>query len=58
MKTKEELNLLKQEYKTLKNKLKELNEEELNEVIGGAGHMGKGLCVNCNQDPNTCITKK
>ena len=35
MKTKEELLTLKQEYEALTNKLKELSEEELNEVTGG-----------------------
>ena len=34
-KTKEELNLLKIEYETVKNKLKELTEEELNMITGG-----------------------
>ncbi|MBQ0037195.1 MAG: bacteriocin [Clostridiales bacterium] len=35
MKTKEELNVLKEEYKVLSDKLKELNEEELTQVVGG-----------------------
>lgn len=34
-KTKEELNKLKQEYETLTDKLKELNEDELKEVASG-----------------------
>lgn len=34
-KTQEELNQLKNEYKTLSNKLKELSEEELKEITGG-----------------------
>ena len=34
-KTQEELNTLKVEYETLNNKLKELNENELKQVIGG-----------------------
>ena len=34
-KTKEELNQLKEEYKTLTAKLKELTEDELNVVTGG-----------------------
>lgn len=34
-KTKEELDVLKQEVKNLTTKLKELSEEELKEVIGG-----------------------
>ena len=37
MKTKEELNELKEEMKTLNTKLAELNEEELEQVIGGVG---------------------
>ena len=35
IKTQEELNTLKVEYETLNNKLKELNEDELKQVIGG-----------------------
>lgn len=35
MKTKEELKALKQEYEVLTSKLKELSEDELNEVTGG-----------------------
>mgnify|MGYP003293232493 CR=1 FL=1 len=35
MKTKEELNALKNEVETLNKKLAELNEEELKQVIGG-----------------------
>ena len=35
MKSKEELEELKQEYIVLENKLKELSEEELKEVTGG-----------------------
>ena len=35
MKTAEELNALKEEFKTLIAKLAELNEEELSEVTGG-----------------------
>ena len=35
MKTKEELNVLKEEVETLDKKLKELNDEELKQVIGG-----------------------
>ena len=34
-KTQEELNTLKTEYETLNNKLKELTEDELEQVIGG-----------------------
>ena len=35
MKTKEELNALKEEVETLNRKLAELSEEELEQVIGG-----------------------
>ena len=35
MKTKEELNVLKEEVETLSKKLAELNEEELEQVAGG-----------------------
>ena len=35
MKTKEELNAIKEEIETLNNKLAELNEEELKQVAGG-----------------------
>ena len=35
MKTKEELNALKEEVETLNEKLKELTEEELEQVSGG-----------------------
>lgn len=37
-KSKEELNLLKNECETLTNKLKELTEDELNAVVGGSGN--------------------
>ena len=37
MKTKEELNTLKNEFKDLNAKLAELNEDELKEVTGGGG---------------------
>ena len=36
MKTKEELNALKEEVETLNKKLSELNEEELAQISGGA----------------------
>lgn len=38
MKTKEELNALKNEVETLNKKLAELSEEELKEVVGGIGY--------------------
>lgn len=34
-KTKEELTQLKQEYKTLTNKLKELSDDEIGKIVGG-----------------------
>lgn len=37
MKTKEELNALKEEVKTLNRKLAELSEDELKQLSGGAG---------------------
>ncbi len=40
MKTKEELNELKEEVETLNKKLAELTEEELAQVVGGAGWGG------------------
>lgn len=39
MKTKEELEALKQEVIRLEEKLKELSEEELKEITGGAGEI-------------------
>ena len=38
MKSKEELNALKEEVKTLNKKLAELTEEELTQVTGGSNH--------------------
>lgn len=38
MKTKEEMNALKEEIQTLDRKLDELTEGELNEVVGGIAH--------------------
>ena len=35
MKTKEELNALKEEVEAINNKLAELNEDELKEIVGG-----------------------
>ena len=37
MKTKEELNVLKEEVETLNEKIRELTPEELKQVIGGSG---------------------
>ena len=41
MKTKEELNALKEEVESLNKKLAELSEEELEQVTGGVGNYGK-----------------
>lgn len=40
-KTNEELNKLKEEYIALKNKLKELSQDELNTIFGGAQEDGR-----------------
>ena len=46
MKTKEELNTLKNELKGLNAKLAELNEDELKEVTGGGGpYLGLGEMI-------------
>ena len=41
MKTKEELNAIKEEIETLNNKLAELNEEELEQVSGGTDNQSR-----------------
>ena len=50
MKTKEELNALKEEVETLNKKLAELTEEELNQVTGG-DYSPDGLCTYGQEDP-------
>ena len=46
MKTKEELNALKEEFKDLNKKLSELTDEELKEVAGGIGPLSPpGVCL-------------
>ena len=40
MKTKEELNKLKEEVEAVNEKLQELTEEELEQVSGGVAHLG------------------
>ena len=54
MKTKEELNSLKEEVETVNKKLHELTEEELAQVSGGSIHLcGVGDdCKNCHD--TTC----
>ena len=49
MKTKEELNALKEEVETLNKKLKELSEEELEQVAGG---VDPGLNINLDLSIN------
>ena len=46
MKTKEELNALKEEVKALNKKLRELTDEELAQVTGGE-YLPTRLCPNC-----------
>ena len=49
MKTKEELNALKEEVETLNKKLHELTDEELEKIHGGAhGGYWDALCPICN----------
>ena len=52
MKTKEELNALKEEVETLNEKLAELTEEELAQVAGGMEILCDGDCKNCHS--TTC----
>ena len=47
MKTKEELNALKEEVETLNKKLHELTDEELAQVAGGFVKICDGECENC-----------
>ena len=51
MKTKEELNALKEEVETVKGKLAELTEEELKQVSGGAFSSAKvpHKCEKCSK---------
>ena len=56
MKTKEELNALKEEVETVSKKLHELTEEELLQVTGGGGPV---LCRgDCNGTIKNCIRRK
>ena len=48
MKTKEELNALKEEIENLKGKLAELSEDELTLVIGGAESLYLVKCEKCS----------
>ena len=55
MKTKEELNALKEEIETLNKKLRELTKEELAQVCGGTGYAPCG-CPSCNYDSKEACT--
>ena len=50
MKTKEELNALKEEAETLNKKLHELTEEELAQVSGGCPEANMPLCPQCGME--------
>ena len=59
MKTKEELNALKEEVETVNRKLHELTEEELAQVSGGVGTEGVHVC-DCGYlyvSPEHCSSK-
>ena len=56
MKTKEELNALKEEVETLNEKLAELTEEELAQVAGGSVKLCDGDCKNCHS--TTCPQRR
>ena len=58
MKTKEELNALKEEVETLSKKLAELTEEELAQVIGGEGEEEKKICPQNLEEAfkSVCVT--
>ena len=60
MKTKEELNALKEEVEALNKKLAELTEEELAQVTGGnRGIWSAGACLEeCGVDPAACSAAK
>ena len=61
MKTKEELNALKEEVETLNKKLAELTDEELAQVFGGStiGQIGTFTCPNsaCKNHDRTWVTQ-
>ena len=58
MKSKEELNALKEEVETLNKKLAELTEEELEQVSGGllGNQRGEWLCPNCGHSWGPSMT--
>ena len=53
MKSKEELNALKEEVETLNRKLRELKDEELEQVTGGASAIGADPTLGQNNDMET-----
>ena len=53
MKSKEELNALKEEVETLNRKIHELTEEELEQVTGGASAIGADPTLGQNNDMET-----
>ena len=54
MKTKEELNALKEEVENLNKKLAELSEEELAEVVGGTSFVGGLVGITEGGTINNC----
>ena len=58
MKTKEELNALKEEVEALNKKLAELTEEELAQVIGGEGEEEEKICPQNLEEAfkSVCVT--
>lgn len=56
MKTKEELNALKNEVEALKKKLAELNEDELKQVVSGRGQYMSMTCSCCKRTFNADIS--
>ena len=62
MKTKEELNALKEEVETVSGKLAELTEEEITQVCGGAENNSFNVCPRCGKaiicgEPHSCRRK-
>ena len=55
MKTKEELNALKEEVEALNQKLAELSEEELKQISGGYAHTYTMTCPKCGKPMTVAI---
>ncbi len=55
MKTKEELDAIKEEVEMMKKKLKELNEEELKQVVGGDIAYYNSMAEQCRLEMQNCI---